>query len=573
MTSPYKRWWHLAIHSSLLGAMMAALVPTVFAQEGTICGMIQDQTGALIVGAAVDLSNSDTRLDAKTGLAGKFCFNLMKPGEYELTVQANGFRTDRQKISVRSGEPLHLTISLSVETANQQVTVVEGSADVGSLNVAQTQIGTGLIDNLPSESVNAALSSILTLATPGVAADSNGVFHPLGEHAETSFSVDGQPISDQQSRIFSNQISANTIQEMRTLQGAPPAEFGDKTSLIVEATTRSGLNSGKANGTVSLGYGSFATPTASVALASGSSTFGNFLALDGVDSQRFLDAPEFRPLHANGNAESLFDRIDWRPSDATSLHLNLSTARSWFQAPNTYDQQAVGQDQRQHMTSFNVGLGLSHVLSPALLLSANTWVRQDRVNYFPSANLFSDQPATLSQSRRLTSTGLRTDLTYSHGRHTAKGGVQIQVTPLSEAFSTGLTDPAFNSPCVDANGIPVADPSLTSTSQCATYNNPSYTPPFVGNAGYQPASVALRPDARRNSLPLSWRDHDLRRKRIRSGQHKARPIQPESRPALRQLRWSEHRLRRSTSRWRYLSSALDRHCLPPLLRQSVPDTL
>ena len=125
--------------------MMAALVPTVFAQNGTICGMIQDQTGALIVGASVDLSNSDTRLDAKTGLAGKFCFNLMKPGEYELTVQANGFRTDRQKISVRSGEPLHLTISLSVETANLQVTVVEGSADVGSLNVAQTQIGTGLI--------------------------------------------------------------------------------------------------------------------------------------------------------------------------------------------------------------------------------------------------------------------------------------------------------------------------------------------------------------------------------------------------------------------------------------------
>ncbi len=86
--------------------MMAALVPTVFAQKGTICGMIQDQTGALVVGAAVDLSNSDTRLDAKTGLAGKFCFNLMKPGEYELTVQANGFRTDRQKISVRSAEPL-----------------------------------------------------------------------------------------------------------------------------------------------------------------------------------------------------------------------------------------------------------------------------------------------------------------------------------------------------------------------------------------------------------------------------------------------------------------------------------
>jgi hypothetical protein len=470
-----------------VGALVACLFTAGFAQEGRICGVVQDQTKALVVGAALKLSNSHSRSDAKTDAGGKFCFDRLEPGEYRLAVQADGFRTEQQNIYVHPAESAYLIVSLGIESANQQVTVVEGTADVSSLNVAQTKIGTGLIENLPSESVNAQLSSVLTLATPGVAADSNGVFHPLGEHAETSFSVDGQPISDQQSRIFSNQISANTIQEMRTLQGAPPAEFGDKTSLIVQATTRSGLNIGKANGTVSLGYRSFATPTASVALASGSSTFGNFLALDGVDSQRFLDAPEFRPLHSNGNAESLFDRLDWQPSDDTTVHLNLSAARSWFQSPNTYDQQTARQDQRQHMASFNVGVALSHVLSPALLLSANTWIRQDRVNYFPSANLFADQPATLSQSRRLTSTGFRGDITYSRGRHTAKGGVQTQVTLLSEAFSTGLTDPAFNSPCVDADGVPVADPSLKSRSQCADYDNPSYTPPFSGNPGYQPA--------------------------------------------------------------------------------------
>jgi hypothetical protein len=470
---------HFAFRSILFGAVSVPMVSAEFAKAETICGTVQDQSGALVVGATLELSSSGIQLNSKTDAGGNFCFDRIEPGEYGLSVQATGFQTDRQKFRVRPAEPAYLTISLSVETASQQVTVVEGSAELGSLSVAQTQIGTGLIENLPSESVNAGLSSILTLATPGVAADSNGVFHPLGEHAETSFSVDGQPISDQQSRIFSNQISANTIQEMRTLQGAPPAEFGDKTSLIVEATTRSGLTTGKASGTISMGYGSFATPTTSVTLASGSSRWGNFLALDGVNSHRFLDAPEFQPLHANGNAENLFDRIDWRASNATSVHLNLSTARSWFQAPNTYDQQAAGQDQRQHMTSFNVGLGISHVFSPALLLSANTWARQDRVNYFPSANLFSDQPATLSQSRRLTSTGLRTDLTYSHGRHTAKGGVQIQVTPLSETFSTGLTYAGFNSPCVNANGVPVPDPSLTSTSQCTDAG-------YAENKSYQP---------------------------------------------------------------------------------------
>jgi Carboxypeptidase regulatory-like domain len=447
---------------------------------GNICGTVHDPSGAVVAGATAELSAPEAHRSAKTDSSGQFCFDGLKPDQYELTVQGGGFQKDGRNVVVRAGESVRLSIALSVGSVAQNVTVAAGSIDVESLSVAQTEVGSGLIHNLPSESVNAALSSILTLATPGVAADSNGVFHPLGEHAEASFNVDGQPISDQQSRIFSNQISASTIEEMMTLQGAPPAEYGDKTSLIIEATTRSGLNAGKARGTISMGYGSFATPTTSITLATGSSRFANFLSLDGLDSRRFLDTPEFAPLHALGNAENVFDRIDWRPSDATAFHLNLSASRSWFQVPNTYDQQAAGQDQRQRMASFNVGLAFSHVLSATLLLTANAWVRQDRVEYFPSADIFADQPATLSQSRRLTSTGVKSDLTYSRGRQTIKGGVQMQIWPLSEAFRTGLTDPGFNSPCVDANGVPVPNPSLTSPGQCAAAG-------YGENTSYQPA--------------------------------------------------------------------------------------
>jgi Carboxypeptidase regulatory-like domain len=463
---------------ALLWVLLSA-TPRRPAEPGNICGVVQDQTGASIGDAALELTSEGIRFTAHSDASGHFCFNRIEPSDYQLTTRARDFRLDRRRVALETDTSQQLTIVLSLETVTQQVTVAEGPADTSSINVAQTQLNQGLIQNLPSESVNARLSSILTLATPGVAADSNGVFHPLGEHAETSFSVDGQPISDQQSRIFSNQISANTLQNMTTLRGAPPAEFGDKTSLIVEATTRSGLNARK-SGTVSIGYGSFDTPTASITFASGSKTLGSFLALDGLNSHRFLDTPEFDPLHARGNAASVFDRLDWQPSEGPAFHLNLSAAHSWFQVPNTYDRQSAGQDQRQHMTSFNVGLAFSRVLSPSLLLTANSWVRQDRVEYFPSANLFSDQPATLSQSRRLTSTGMRGDLTYSRGRHSVKGGSQFQATPLSEFFTTGLTNPGFNSPCVDANGVPVPNPSLIDPSQCATAG-------YAANGSYQPA--------------------------------------------------------------------------------------
>jgi hypothetical protein len=74
-----------------------------------------------------------------------------------------------------------------------------------------------------------------------VAADSNGLFHGLGDHASNSFSVDGQPITDQQSKVFSNQIPADSIQSLEVISGAPPAEFGGKTSLVIVVTTQSGL--------------------------------------------------------------------------------------------------------------------------------------------------------------------------------------------------------------------------------------------------------------------------------------------------------------------------------------------
>jgi hypothetical protein len=93
------------------------------------------------------------------------------------------------------------------------------------------------LDKLPTLSPGSGLSDAIVLSSPGVVADSNGFFHPLGDHAQTSFSIDGQPIGDQQSKAFSTQVPLNAIQSMELVSGTPNAEFGDKTSLVVNATT------------------------------------------------------------------------------------------------------------------------------------------------------------------------------------------------------------------------------------------------------------------------------------------------------------------------------------------------
>src|SRR5438876_11687564 len=100
------------------------------------------------------------------------------------------------------------------------------------------------------------LNQVVTLASPGVVADSNGFFHPIGDHAQTQFSIDNQPITDQQSRLYSNQISQDAVQSLEVITGVAPAEYGDKSSLVVHIVTKSGLGT-KATGSATVGYGSF----------------------------------------------------------------------------------------------------------------------------------------------------------------------------------------------------------------------------------------------------------------------------------------------------------------------------
>ena len=139
-----------------------------------------------------------------------------------------------------------------------------------------TDVDRALFEKLPLESESSSVSSLVTLATPGIAADSNGLFHGLGDHAENSFSVDGQPITDQQSKVFSNQIPLDSVQSMEVIGGAPPAEYGDKTSVVINVTTRSGQGVTTPHGEVTASYGSFGTSNLGFTLAYGGQNWGNF---------------------------------------------------------------------------------------------------------------------------------------------------------------------------------------------------------------------------------------------------------------------------------------------------------
>src|SRR5258706_14155645 len=97
---------------------------------------------------------------------------------------------------------------------------------------------------IPAFDPGGSLSQAIVYSTGGVAADGNGFFHPLGDHAQASFMINGQTISDKQSKIFSNQLPTSNNKSMQVTTGTPDAEFGNITILVAQTRTRSGLSDG-----------------------------------------------------------------------------------------------------------------------------------------------------------------------------------------------------------------------------------------------------------------------------------------------------------------------------------------
>ncbi|MBV9677844.1 MAG: TonB-dependent receptor [Acidobacteriaceae bacterium] len=311
-----------------------------------------------------------------------------------------------------------------------------------------------------------------------------------------SFVIDGQTISDQQSKVFSTQLPPNAVQSMELITGAPDAQYGDKSSLVVNAVTKSALGATQPFGSLQAYWGSFGTWGENATLGFGSSKAGNFLAMNGIRTGHFLDTPEFLPIHDIGNNQTIFDRFDYQPNGRDAFHLNLFAARNWFQVPNSYDQ--LSQDQKQRVLTWNIAPGYQHTFSANTLLTINAWGRRDQVNYYGSRDPFDDTPVTESQKRFLTNYGSRADVSIVRGKHNLKFGTQIQQTRLLENFALAVTDPTYNPVCLDADGNPLGLPGITDPNNCGAVD-----PAYQANPGLLPGLVPY--DLTRSGSPFDFR--------------------------------------------------------------------
>jgi hypothetical protein len=506
------------MHTSIRRGVFAASVlvfsgvaaqPDAFSQTnaGSINGTVTDASGAVIPGATVTVANpvSHFSSQATTDSAGRYRFTNLPYNPYHVTISAPGFSTFEGDLEVRSSVPLAATEALQVNGTNTVVNVEAAGGDLlESDPTFHTDIDRGAFNKLPLESESSGLSSLVTLSSPGISADSNGLFHGLGDHASNTFSVDGQQESDQQSKVFSNQLPTNAVQSLEVIAGAPPAEYGGKTSVIIDVTTRSGQGVTTPTGAVTASYGSFGSSTGSVDLSYGGAKWGNFIEVDGLDTGRFLDGPEFTVFHDKGNEFNAFDRVDRQLTEKDTLRLDLSVSRSWFQTPNSYDSSNVlnvisggstatpvfavvgNADQRSKIVTFDIAPTYTRTINDFSVYTLGAYVRRDGYNYYPSDNPLADKSApnlqnqSIAQDRSLLNAGVHSDISYVRGINNVKIGGQYTQTLLNENDTLGVVSNVFNSPCVDGSGTPV--PGFSNPVQCAAAGyaaNPGFLPQLL----------------------------------------------------------------------------------------------
>jgi len=305
----------------LSGALIfSALSSFGQARISSVQGTVKDPTGALVPGAKVVVTQPLTHYEQATQTDAQGSFRLVNLpfNTYKVRVEASGFQPLEQSIDLETTLPQTLDLSLSVEEATAAVTVSDNGA---MLETDRTSSDTDLSQTILERPLGAAPSRAIesmVASTPGFVTDDNGRMHPRGSESQVQYVVDGVPVTDNMSAIFSTSLDARTLRTVEVLTGGIPAEFGDKLAGIINVNTKSGLE-GPTQGGLSFSGGSFSTGEIAADFSTHTKKLGFITNLSTSTSQRYLDPPTIDNFHNFGRTGKGFFRLDYQFDQAGFL--------------------------------------------------------------------------------------------------------------------------------------------------------------------------------------------------------------------------------------------------------------
>ncbi len=219
------------------------------ANLATVTGIVTDETEGAIPGAMVTVLNTGTNIERQisTNEVGNYVVPNLPPGEYELTVQSDGFRTFVQRqIVLQTGQTLRTDVKLEIGQLTESVTV---DAQLITLNTENGIIKGDVIVQEEIQELPLAGRDFTDLAffVPGVvpkAQGGQGSFANINgaRASNTNFYVDG--FDNRNARGAAAQVRPNidALQEFKMEVSGYSAEYGRMAGGILNMSLRSGTN-------------------------------------------------------------------------------------------------------------------------------------------------------------------------------------------------------------------------------------------------------------------------------------------------------------------------------------------
>ena len=176
------------------------------------------------------------------------------------------------------------------------------------------------------------------LQAPGVVQDSYGQLHVRGDHANLQYRINGVLIPESIAG-FGQSLDTQLIQSVKLLDGALPAQYGDRTAAVVDITTKSGSTLGN-GGTVGVTGGSFGTFNPNASFWGNSGDWSYFFTANYLQDNVGIENPTASrtPIHDHTNQVKGFGDVTYLINNDTRLSLMFGFSNNRFEIPNNPDQ-------------------------------------------------------------------------------------------------------------------------------------------------------------------------------------------------------------------------------------------
>jgi hypothetical protein len=436
-----------------------------------ITGSVQDQDFRRVDQAIVQVRDQEGNVvtQSVTNQAGEFSVTVDKEGTYSISAIRETYRSEYAVVAVGKEKlpPVSLTLSLTKEIALEIVSPLPPIQYKASSETYQ--LSRKDVETLPRGNNNTIADVLLTV--PSVAYGALGQTHIRQDHNNQQFRIDGVPIPQGVSGTFTDVISPRMWERADIILGGMEAQYGNKTALLVDITSKSGTRPGFGSAQMFGGSNQTVNPSFEYGGTIGEKV--RFYVLNSyTTTNRGIEPPTLghSVFHDQHERNQTYLRGDYQHDNRNSFSWVFLNHVAKYQIPTSPGLEVNGDtlpllqsqdptfspvasqavDQNQKENSQYTHLVWRHDVNAENFFQLSGYLRNSYANFTTDPfNSLAYDTQTANQKRKAYALGTRLDHTWvANQQHLVKAGFQFESTHAENQFQ--LFDFAVD----DVTGLP-----------------------------------------------------------------------------------------------------------------------